>query len=65
MKNLETPVKTGRVGRYEFCSTFCIYRPMHCSEQHFVTISFFEVKAQQYFASLSYTFLYKKTLLKI
>ena len=26
---------------------------------------FFKLKAQQYFESLSYTFLYKKTLLKI
>ena len=51
----------------KFCSTFCIYLPMHCIEQHFVLsflFFFFEVNAQQYFGS-SIKFLDKKTLLKI
>ena len=50
----------------KLCSTFCIYLPTHCLDQHFVLSKlFFESKAQQYFVSFSYTFLYKKTLLKI
>ena len=50
----------------KLCSTFCIYLVMHCLDQHFVLSKlFFESKAQQYFVSSSYTFLYKKTLLKI
>ena len=51
----------------KFCSTFCIYIPMHCLEKHFVLsfLFFFEVKEQEYFVSLSYMFLDKKPLLKI
>ena len=50
----------------KFCSTFCIYLPMNCVELHFVlSILYLRLKAQQYFASLSYMFLDKKTLLKI
>ena len=50
----------------QFCFPFCIYPPVHFLEEHFVlSFLFFKVKAQQYFVRSSYTFLYKKTLLKI
>ena len=51
----------------KFCSTFCIYLPMHCLiKQHFVlSFLFVEVKAQQYFVSSRNMFFDKKTLLKI
>ena len=51
----------------KFCSTFCIYLPMHCLARvlFWVISSFFVSKAQQYFVSSSYMFLDKKTLLKI
>ena len=39
---------------------------MHCLQSHFVlSLLYLRVKAQQYFVSLSYMFLDKKTVLKI
>ena len=51
----------------KFCSTFCIYLPMHCLEQHFVVSSlfFFWSKATMVFCKFGYMFLDKETLLKI
>ena len=46
----------------KFCSTFCIYLPMHCLEKQFVlSLLYLTVKAQQYFVSLSYMVTDKKT----
>ena len=45
----------------KFCSTFCIYLPMHCLEKQFVlSLLYLRVKAQQYFVSLSYMVIDKK-----
>ena len=52
----------------KFCSTFCIYLPMHCIEQHFVLsflFFFFRSKRTTVFWKFNYVFLDKKTLLKI
>ena len=45
----------------KFCSTFCIYLPMHCLEKQFVlSLLYLRVKVQQYFVSLSYMVIDKK-----
>ena len=50
----------------KFCSTFYVYLPIHSLEEHFVSsLLYLRVKAQQYFVSLSYMFVDRKTVLKM
>ena len=55
---------------WKFCSTFCIYLPMHCLEQRFVLsflffFFFLKWKRTTVFWKFNYVFLDKKTMLKI
>ena len=59
----ERPVSAKRI---EILFCFRIILPMYCLEQHFVlSLPYLGVKAQQFFLSLSFIFLDKKTLIKI